>query len=611
MGSTLKLPCVRFLKQVSNGCNMSKYGYLGMMEQNANALETAPWRKAACDPKSVALTVNKVIETDGALETETGIWTKQPTYTAYFKDNYDCFKQGGDAVSKNATFCGYLGMVAYRFTLPTENPGAIDEMKLMIQRDRYLRSGVRIAVEFNDSAKPSDDWAVIRGEAENAIVTDSTPSSSPGVKSWGFLNQCEVPYLTASRSAGESWTVSRDDFAGLNKAATAKYVWVYLSCEDLTGYWEWYNETDQRYYAIEGSAALFAACSTFAFATDAVAPDYEDEQADDVVWGRDTFAHPTSIPGADWDYSGESGDAERLARFGSFALCSGISGFLAPIWREEAAGSIWQLMSRSKGELLFDSFRRAEGKLTRAIGYHKEYCELPHLAVLAGVPKFSRGDGLFFLLRRVDTDNDNVNGVRCQVAAQMFLGASLCVVPSDKTEFTRIRLIDAEFNPASAVGCKISVNVWKSESLSFFGGFPEVALQALMADPALFTGRTKTVNGSASEAIWPDVSQGTDGKYACAGSPMQVSVSVTAELIATVSLDSAREIRYGDADSYAIDITGLSVKPGDVIILAPRVDYVKLEGSALAAHWGVGTSGPRSLDLSKESCGICPIFKFG
>ena len=39
MGTTINLPCVRFVKRVTNGALFSKYSYLSMMAQNAAALE--------------------------------------------------------------------------------------------------------------------------------------------------------------------------------------------------------------------------------------------------------------------------------------------------------------------------------------------------------------------------------------------------------------------------------------------------------------------------------------------------------------------------------------------------------------------------------------------
>ena len=135
--ATVKLPFIRFVKRVSNGASLSKYGYIGMMDQNADLIQSAPWVLAQ-SPNSVTLTTNQLTKTDGIFDSTTGAWTTQPTYTAYMADTYDCFKQAGDAVARNATMCGYAGCVAYRFKLPTsETANALNSISLALQRDRY------------------------------------------------------------------------------------------------------------------------------------------------------------------------------------------------------------------------------------------------------------------------------------------------------------------------------------------------------------------------------------------------------------------------------------------------------------------------------------------
>jgi len=44
--ATIKLPYIRFVRQVSNGTSRSKYSFLAMMRDNAAALETASWAEA-------------------------------------------------------------------------------------------------------------------------------------------------------------------------------------------------------------------------------------------------------------------------------------------------------------------------------------------------------------------------------------------------------------------------------------------------------------------------------------------------------------------------------------------------------------------------------------
>jgi hypothetical protein len=597
---------------------MSKYGYIGMMERNAVAIVSEPWRKCTCPINEVALTVNKITQTDGVFDVGVGLWTKSPTYTAYMRENYDCFKQGGDAVMSTGTMCGYLGMVAYRFTLPVVNPGAIDELKLMIQRDRYLRSGVRVAIEVNSSAVPSDDWSVIRGERSGMYVTPSSSSGGvTGVASWGFLGQSEVPWLLASRATEGALTVTSEEFAGFADAASAKYLWVYMSIEDMADHWELYSSKEERYYSIEGSASLIASCCDFTFATDAEAPDFEDEAAEEVdfAWSVGAGQWPSAaIPLVLLDESVKLPPV--LGRFGSFALCKGVSGLIASHTGVLDLGTLWDIMAKSSGSLLFDTFDRSKAALLQRFGAADEWYSPTQMLRLGGVPCPGGGSFAMMAVFRCcgQVTTDRVSGFSSRFTSQMFLGATMSVVSSGRPEYSRIRMLDDAFDVAKAVGCRISVNVWKSESPAFFGGFANVALQALMANPALFTVAEKSVAGSATESLWSDVVQNDAGVYECTGKAESVTVSATADYLGSVSLADACDAVNPKTElaTRALDLTGVSVKPGDVLILAPKVEEVFASSDTPVAYWGLRGAGDAiaSRDFSGSYGGVHPDIMF-
>ena len=267
MSSTVKLPYIRFVKRVSNGASLSKYGYIGMMQQNAESIQTAPWVAASSPSDSVSLTTNQLTKTDGVFDAGTGAWTTPPTYTAYMDDIYDCFKQAGDAVARNATMCGYAGCVAYRFKLPTSaTANAINSISLSLQRDRYLRSGVRLGLSLSNSDTPSDDWSVVRGEATGCVRSESTAPAEGvvGVSSFGFLGQPDVPYLTEAIAA--VGVISIDTSTAFAAAASYQYLYLYITVEDPSGRWNLYSANETRQYYIEGSAMLIADNSSFTFA---------------------------------------------------------------------------------------------------------------------------------------------------------------------------------------------------------------------------------------------------------------------------------------------------------------------------------------------------------
>jgi len=272
MSATVRLPYARFVRRVSSGASLSKYGYIGMMNQNGEALKSVPWTAAASDSE-VTLTTNQLTKTDGVFDSTTGRWTEDPTYTAYMADVYDAFNQAGDAVARNATMCGYAGCVAYRFKLPTsETANALEEVSLELQRDRYLRAGVRISMVLSDSDMPSDDWSVVRGEASGCVRSMSTAPAEGvvGVSSFGFLGQPDAQYLTASMAAAD--TITFDTSTAFASAASHQYLFVYVTLEDYAGYWNLYKVNEQRQYYIEGSAMMLAGLCNFTFENEIGSP---------------------------------------------------------------------------------------------------------------------------------------------------------------------------------------------------------------------------------------------------------------------------------------------------------------------------------------------------
>ena len=304
----MNLPFVRFVKQVSNGVSASKHGYIDMMERNAKRLESSPWHEAECDPSRVSLTGSQLSRTDGKVDSETGEWIKVPTYTAYIDDRYDAFNMAGDAVPRMGTMCGYAGCVAYRFTLPKDPndqsfSSIISNYTIAVQRDRYLRAGVRLSVmpSYVDDSSSSGgrdldtpdlfSWDQVRNGFAEAFMTpseavvrdqdDSGSSSSGGssevngVSSWGFLNQKDVPYLLETMAGKGEWTVENiaQDYVEFREALRrSKYLWVFMTLEDLAGYWDMYSAEEKRFYYIEGAAVIMPSQCDFGFENSGTQP---------------------------------------------------------------------------------------------------------------------------------------------------------------------------------------------------------------------------------------------------------------------------------------------------------------------------------------------------
>lgn len=241
-------------------------------------LKTANWKLATCSNNYVTTVPNKVTQTDGERD-EDGVLIKPPSFTSYLDDRYDAFKQGGDADVTTATFCGYAGLVAYRFTLPSDYSSTIEKITLKFSTARYLRSGLRVSVVLSNSVEPSDEWDVIRGDAQsttsNVIVcSPHEESEADGVASWGLLSQ-DVPTLMDSRASEGDFIIASSDFPQIATSEKFQYMWVYVSIEDYTDYWTYYNATEPRYYSIEGSATLVPSRCSISFSGSEEKPTYE------------------------------------------------------------------------------------------------------------------------------------------------------------------------------------------------------------------------------------------------------------------------------------------------------------------------------------------------
>lgn len=235
--TTINLPFKRWVAQVYTGAPRSKSSYLSMMAENLEALMTCPWRAAADVPATL-----------------TG---HDFTAASYLSDAFDAYKMTGNYDSSGMTEVGYAGMAAYRFKIPSSAiaapaAGALVSVELPVSRDRFCLSGVRVAVELTDRASPSTEWATVRGTDETSATTLAQSAA----------------YLLAGSPGADTVTIAVPSGSG-NPAA---YLWVYVSIADYTDHWTMYSPTEQRLYAIEGSAMLAGPAAAVTFAGE-VTPD--------------------------------------------------------------------------------------------------------------------------------------------------------------------------------------------------------------------------------------------------------------------------------------------------------------------------------------------------
>ena len=244
MATTLTLPSVRFVAQVNTGAPEAKANYKALAQRNALALEECPWHDDAGDAVRPSL-----VEHD---------------FTATFADEkYDAFCMTGRYDSAANTEVAYAGMVAYRFKLPQaylSGSAALLSASVMLCRDRFLLPGLRVSAVLSDSAVPSTDWAVVRGDATGCVKLAAQLANA-------------ADRITAAEQATGAVAVDLDGMDAVKRA----YLWIYLSVEDYQATWTWYSSKQLRLYAIEGSGMVISQSTTVEFSAD-VAPD--DDSAD-------------------------------------------------------------------------------------------------------------------------------------------------------------------------------------------------------------------------------------------------------------------------------------------------------------------------------------------
>lgn len=586
MATTLKLEHTRFVRQVSNGAARTKYSYQAMQQDLLSDLRTAPWTQATCPSNTVSTVVNKVTETDKVVD-ESGAVIRPPSFTSFLREQFDAFKQGGDADKDNDSFCGYAGMVAYRFSLPDGYASNISQISMRLAAARYLRSGLRVAVVLSDDAAPSDDWATIRGENDGAVVTASEPSDADGVSSWGFLGQSTVNTLLESQAREGLLTFSSSDFPAIGTGTRYSYAWVYVSIEDYTDRWVLYDRATPRYYSIEGSATLVGSSFEVTFAGE-VSP--QPAKWFDSIYITQDMVLPNvaySPKGAlEDDYATKYGNfIQGIMRSGLYVVRSASradNGAGSPSYRDSVVSiGVLQRFADFPRKNMFDftgddiSTVPGNAPIVSDMGVFA--------AVRAGYDLVgSSWTTSTPFVNKVAVNfrgNGNVNSVlvngRVPNAGVIDFTSRFVVVSPGEASYRRLRM---KFSPDFSGDIEIGVNVWVSRSADVLGIWGLAAASALCSHQDVFTGE----NGSVEAEL---VGDGTE----------------TGE---TVLKASAKLVGFAPVRTEAVQQTvdvALSedVLPGSVVILAPKLVRVGVDFDGAAVSRPYIEFSPSEIKFAK------------
>lgn len=554
--SVNKLPYQRFVRQVSNGYARTKYSYQAMQQDLLQLLKSAPWKIAVCPRNQVTTVPNKVAATDAG-KSEDGTSTP-PSYTVYVDDKYDAYKQGGDAVVEEATMCGYAGMVAYRFKLPPNQASGITRVKLGFQRSRYLRSGLRVALQLSDSDTPSNLWDTIRGDAAGSIVSEHETSAEEGVKSWGVFSQRYGTLIESQASDGELVFASAD-FPALATTTRYKYMYVYVSVEDYEDWWPLYDATTPRYYSIEGSAQMVGAVCEVTFEGDEVV---DEDLVQCIVLDQGAVPDGNSPDlGQDWAAMydglingtlnaviyGEQRNGSRAAALGYIASPEkfprrSFTSFSGTIDTTSASGKV-PLDDMYRFEAFKSSFTwdASLGSLVPSNGFGNDIGIVLNAAPRGDHSRIWSPDGVTY-------------------AASGTWRSMAFVVPAGKSVYQTAKVsAGAMISMSSKRGfLKIGLNVWKSSSPDVLGQFGNAVVTEMLTYSRMYTASEKSIQVSIKGT-------GTKSK--------DMTLSGEARYIGYMTLPL---IASDDASTPVTSTAQLaeSVFPGDVVILVPRIEQI-------------------------------------
>lgn len=555
----------------------TKYSYQAMQQDLLAALKKAVWKEAACSPNAVSTVTNKVTQTDAEKDSESGKFVKPPTYTTFLSETYDAYKQGGDADTSTATFCGYAGMVAYRFKLPANYSSNISKVEIMLQSSRYLRSGLRVCLVLSDTPTPTMDWNVARGDNANAIVSEhSTPTTAlEGVASWGVLNQ-QVSTLLESRPQDGKVTFKSTAYPALGTTTRYDYLFVYLSIEDYCDYWSMYSMTEPRYYSIEGSATVVGNGCTVTFQGTEV-NDETDWRITKSAVGRSFYMPNCSVSVS------TNRDAHIAANSEAFGNFWSLSSFEAVLILDSDA---WENNSSFASRLLnYPNFPRKDA-LSRYYqcpqesgDWNVEVQDTGSFAVNPAKMQISTSTNHYVNNGGTASDTMNYSIIRTGTASMgiyvnadgtkgnngciygysmLKLKSTARVVPHGKTEYRRLLVhgsLSGNTDGTQGHPVETVINIWKCSACAVNGYWKIQAIGSLLSYQEMYTVSKKSISATVKgTGSW------TSG----------ITLSAKAEYIGTMPVPDGTEME--------VELVN-TVKAGDVLIFTPQIRNVPTDVS--------------------------------
>lgn len=192
------------------------------MAAGAEEIKAAAWEKSYIDFSAITNPVN------------------DPTRADFSGQQFDAYKQSGNAQSGTGTQRVFMGMACYTIAVPAEaSTSYVDNVKFLCAADKFCVGGLNVAAVLSNSGTPPAWWTLCREGG-----TDAALDASGNFRASEILSETAETVSQSTNRSGE--------FTLNLSGVTAHYNYLHLvvSLFDYT--------TQRREYWVEGSGYLDA-----------------------------------------------------------------------------------------------------------------------------------------------------------------------------------------------------------------------------------------------------------------------------------------------------------------------------------------------------------------
>ncbi len=226
--TTAKLQYTRFIRRANSG-TVTNTQFIQAMESVADALRVSPWIESTTGASVLPVNV--------------------PTRPDFSGEEFDCYRQSGNAQSATGTQDVFGGMAAYRLRIPAEASATfVKSVSFRAAADKFCVGGLKIAAILSNDSAPPEDWSILRlggaggvADASGNFATRGTVDAEEN-ETAGILAESAALVSASENHAGE--------FTLDLSAVTTAYQYLYLVVS-LFDFAAW-----RREYWVEGSGLI-------------------------------------------------------------------------------------------------------------------------------------------------------------------------------------------------------------------------------------------------------------------------------------------------------------------------------------------------------------------